>query len=130
MVTNALARGGPDPSFPAASPDTSRVYNGTTALFPLFAVVTATATGAVIAPVGGLIIRILSMDLVASNAMTVSWQSSGGTTISGPQSYAANGGIVRPFNQAGWFQTLPGEGLNINITGTGTIGGDITYVAL
>lgn len=120
---------GPDPSYPVASPDTSRVFNGTTAVFPQFAVIDTTATATVITGQVGQIIRVLAMDLVVSAALVIRWQSSGGPTdISGPQSFAANGGIVRTFNQVGWFQTLPGESLVINVSGSGTVGGNLTYI--
>lgn len=131
MATTNLQRGGPDPSFPASSPDSSRVYNGTTALFPQFAVINANSSGTVISGTPGLMIRVLAMDLVSSTAITIQWQTSTGPTlISGPQAFAANGGIVRPFNQAGWFQTFPGDDLLINLSGATTVGGNITYVTL
>lgn len=98
---------------------------------PQFAAINASATGTIVAAVPGKSIRVLSMDMVASAALTVKWQSHATPTdISGPQAYAANGGIVRPLNQLGWFQTLQGEALDINIAGAGTVGGNLTYAAV
>jgi hypothetical protein len=122
---------GPSPTFPVAWPSTSLIFDGQTALVPQFAVINASSSGVVIAGVPGLRIRVIAMDLVTNNAVTIQWQTSTGpATISGPQSFAANGGIVRPFNQAGWFQTLVGDSLNITLSGGATVGGNITYVAL
>lgn len=122
---------GPTPTFPVASPATGAIFNGTTLLVPQYAVINTGTTATVIAGTPGFIIRVISMDLVSSNAAVISWQSVQSTTqISGPQSFAQNGGIVRPFNQAGWFQTNVGEDLGIVISGGGTVGGDITYVTL
>lgn len=122
---------GPSPSFPVVTQNTSMMFAGQTALVPQFAVINASASGTVISAISGLIIRVIAMDLVTNNAVTIQWQTSTGpATISGPQSFAANGGIVRPFNQAGWFQTLAGDSLNITLSGGATVGGNITYVAL
>lgn len=130
MVQNVPAQG-PTPSFPVVSPATGAVYSGTTLLVPQFAVINVTGSGIVIPAVAGFIIRVLSMDYVTSVAVTIEWQTSTGPTlISGPQAFAVNGGIVRPFNQAGWFQTNPGDALLINLSGPATVGGDITYVTL
>lgn len=130
MVANVPTQG-PTPTFPVASPATGAIYNGTTLLVPQYAVINASATGVIIPAVAGQMIRVIAMDVVVSAAMTIEWQTSTGPTIiSGPQSFAANGGIVRPFNQAGWFQTQAGDSLEINISGSGAAGGNITYVIL
>lgn len=95
-----------------------------------FADINIAASGAVVAAVAGKRIRVIAMDIVCPNAQTVSWQSSGGAEISGPQAFAANGGIVRPYNPGGWFQTAIGEGLNIIVSGAGTIGGNVTFITV
>ena len=120
---------GPTPTFPAAAPVTSAVFTGTTLLVPQFAVINTTSSGTVIVGVPGLMIRVLAMDLVSSAAVTIEWQTqTGSAIISGPQAFAQNGGIVRPFNQAGWFQTLLGDALLINLSVGATVGGNITFV--
>ena len=122
---------GPSPSFPVSTPNSSLIFAGQTALVPQFAVINVSSSQVVIPAVPGQLIRVIAMDLVTNNAVTIQWQtSSGPTTISGPQAFAANGGIVRTFNQAGWFQTLVGDSLNITLSGGATVGGNITYVAL
>jgi hypothetical protein len=126
----AFARG-PDPTYPVSSPDSSRIFNGTEAVFPQFAVINTGTTSTIIPGIPGLIIRVIAMDLVVSAATTISWQSvTAATLVSGPQSFAANGGIVRNFNQSGWFQTQVGDSLGIIVAGASSIGGNITYIAL
>lgn len=122
---------GPTPSFPVSTPNGSLIFDGQTAAVPQFAPINVSGSTTVVPAVPGLRIRVIAMDLVSSISVTIQWQSSTGPTIiSGPQAFAANGGIVRPFNQAGWFQTLVGDALLISLSGGAVVGGNITYVAL
>src|SRR6266404_6983009 len=95
----------------------------------LFKTVQLSATGTVVALVGGKSIRVISAQLIADSALTVKWQSHvTPTDITGSAYLAANGGYVLPYNPDGWFQTISGEALDLNITGTGNVGGSITYI--
>jgi hypothetical protein len=117
----------------SASPETSTVYNGTTALTPLFANLTASSSGAqqLIAAVSSKKIRVLALALVANAAVNVKFQSHvTPTDISGLYYCAQNGGFVLPFNPAGWFQTVSGEALDINLSGAVAVGGSIVYVTV
>lgn len=77
----------------------------------------------------GLSIRVLSMAVVTTLANAVKFQS-GTTDISAAMPLGANGGIVLPFNEHGWFQTNAGEALNVNL-GTATATGiNFQYVVL
>jgi len=97
----------------------------------LFKTVQLPATGTVVALVGGKSIRVISAQLIADSALTVKWQSHvTPTDITGSAYLAANGGYVLPYNPDGWFQTISGEALDLNITGTGNVGGSITYIAV
>ena len=97
----------------------------------LFKTVQLSATGTVVALVGGKSIRVISAQLIADSALTVKWQSHvTPTDITGSAYLAANGGYVLPYNPDGWFQTISGEALDLNITGTGNVGGSITYIAV
>lgn len=117
----------------SASAETSTIYNGTTALTPQFATVVASASGVttIIALTAGKKIRVLAMQLTANASVNVKWQSHvTPTDITGLAYLASNGGYVLPFNPAGWFQTISGEALDINLSGAVAVGGSITYVTV
>lgn len=117
----------------AASNETSSIYNGTTALTPLFSAIVASSSGAttIIALVSSKKIRVLAMELTASGAVNVKWQSHvTPTDLTGLAYFAANGGYVLPYNPVGWFQTVSGEALDINLSGAVAVGGSITYVTV
>lgn len=122
-----------NPLHDAASAETSTVYNGSTALTPLFSTIVASASGAttIINAVASKKIRVLALQLVANAAVNVKWQSHATPTdITGLAYLATNGGLVLPFNPVGWFQTLTGEALDINLSGAVAVGGSITYVTV
>lgn len=76
-------------------------------------------------------IRVVSLQWVANGIVNVKWQSHvTPTDLTGLAYAAANGGIVLPYNPAGWFQTLPGEGLDINLSGNVAVGGCLSYIVL
>jgi hypothetical protein len=117
----------------AASAETGTVYNGATALTPLFATIVASASGAsqVVAAVTSKKIRVLALQLTASAAVNVKWQSHVTPTDKTGLAYlAANGGYVLPFNPAGWFETIAGEALDINLSAAIAVGGSLTYVTV
>lgn len=114
-----------------ASGETSTIYNGVTALTPKFATIVASASGAttIIALVSSKKIRVLAMQLVANAAVNVKWQSHvTPTDLTGLAYLSANGGYVLPYNPVGWFQTISGEALDINLSGAQAVGGSLTYV--
>lgn len=98
-----------------------------------FANVAASQTdAAVIAAVAGKKIRVIALAFVAgATATTATFNtkpSGAGSAISPLYANAANGGAVLGENQAGWFETVAGEGLSLT-TGTGsTTGVNVTYV--
>jgi hypothetical protein len=117
----------------AASGETSTIYNGATALTPLFATVAASASGVtnIAAAVASKRIRIIALQLVANAAVNVKWQSHvTPTDITGLAYLGANGGYVLPHNSVGWFQTIAGEALDINLSGAVAVGGSLTYVTV
>jgi hypothetical protein len=73
-------------------------------------------------------IRVLSLQLIAETAVTLTWTSgTGPTTISGPQAIDAKGGIVLPHNPFGWFETAAGAKLSLAMSAAANVGGSITY---
>lgn len=75
-------------------------------------------------------IRVLALALVSSAANTVTFKSSVAGAISGAFSFAANGGMVLPFNEHGWFETVAGEGLLVGLSAASAVGLQIQYVVL
>lgn len=95
------------------------------------ATINLTSTGVIVAAVAGKKIRVIAAQLSVSAALVVKWQSNTvPTDITGPGELGANGGYVLPRNPAGWFETLAGEALSLNISGSGTVGGSISYVLI
>jgi hypothetical protein len=125
------------PSPVADYPDTTRVHVGggstgaglakvqsaviNTNVFGVTHLVTAT---------GGQFIKVLSFHIVCAGAVSVSFQSSGGTVLSGPMAFSANGGMAPPYAPIGHFETVTGEGLDINLSATIQVGGCLKYVLI
>lgn len=90
---------------------------------------TALASTTLIVGVANRRILVLSAWLVALTAVNAKFQTSTGPVdISGPAYCAQNGGIVLPFNAGGWFQTLRGDSLILNLSGTISVGGSLSYI--
>jgi hypothetical protein len=114
-----------------ASAETSTIYNGSIALTPQFATIVASASGVttIINAVPGKRIRVVAMLITASAAVNVKWQSHVlPTDLTGLAYYAANGGDVLTPNPWGWFQSLVGEALDINLSGAVAVGGHMNYI--
>ena len=87
----------------------------------------STGNTAVVAAAGaGIKIRVVSMALVSTLANGVKFQS-GTTDISPLWPLGANGGMVLPPNNAGWFSTAANEALNINMSAATATGVLINY---
>ena len=86
-------------------------------------------SNAFIAAVTGGQIRVLSLALVAGGAVSVKLQSAA-NDISATFALSANGGIVLPFNEHGWFQTNASEALNLNLSAAVATGVSIQYIVL
>lgn len=84
---------------------------------------------AVLAAQGERSIRVISAAVVATTATTLKFQSAS-TDISATWPLGANGGLVLSFNEHGWFQTAPGEALNVNLGSAVATGIHINYMVL
>ena len=74
-------------------------------------------------------IRVISAALVATGATTVKFQSAA-TDISATFPLGANGGLVMSFNEHGWFETNPGEALNVNLGTATATGVQLNYIVI
>lgn len=86
---------------------------------------------ALVAAVVGKKIRVLSLFLVAAGDVDVYFESAGGTAIAGDgtngMDLAANTGFALNFNPGGWFETVAGEALNINLGAAIRVAGSLKY---
>ena len=83
----------------------------------------------VVAAVAGVRHRVLSVVLITTAANSVNFLSAA-TGISATFPLAANGGVVLPFNEHGWFETAVGEALNLNMTAATATGVQVHYISL
>lgn len=115
----------------AAVPTTGAVMSGASALTPKYAKITASSSGAttIVSAVTSKKIRVLSWSLVCNAAVNVKWQSHvTPTDLTGLHYFAANGGISKSFSPVGYFETVAGEALDINLSGAIAVGGSLVYV--
>ena len=96
----------------------------------LFAAISVSSSGAntIVAAVSSKIIVVRALTLIASAAVNVKVQDhTTPTDLSGLWYLAANGGLVLPYNATGWFQTVAGHALDLNLSGAVAVGGSLVY---
>lgn len=82
-----------------------------------------------VAAVAGKKIRVLACVLIAASAVTIRFESgAGGTAMTGQMPVGANGGFTLPYNPHGWFDTIAGELLNLELGGAVAVAGVVVYV--
>ena len=89
---------------------------------------TATDTELVAASAGAKY-RVLSVAVVTTLANNVLFKSAS-SAISATFPLGANGGIVLPFNEHGWFETSAGEALNFTTSAATACGVQVQYIKL
>lgn len=95
--------------------------------------VAITSSGTIVAaPPAGYQLAVTQIFLVASAAFTaVNLQSHTTTTVAtGGITLAANGQLILPFSPGPWLTCAPGEALDLEMTGTGTLAGSVNYVVV
>lgn len=95
-----------------------------------YAVIDHAASGdnTIVAAVTDKKIRVLSLYLIASAAVTARFESgASGVALTGQLQLAANGGLVLPFNEDGWFETVAGSLLNLELSGAISVDGGLSY---
>lgn len=86
------------------------------------------ATGEIAAAVSGHALVVTSLALVADAALTVELQDTDGAALIGPVALAAKTPFVLPGGRdARYAITASGKGLQLAITGTGQVGGSVSY---
>ncbi len=91
--------------------------------------VAASGDNTIVAAVAGKKIRVQSLFLVVPSDLTVAFESgASGTPLTGDMLVLAKTSLVLPFNPNGWFQTVAGVLLNLELSGATAVGGSLSYV--
>lgn len=97
-----------------------------------FAVISEASAGdnTLVAAVTGKKIRVVALAMVASGgANAVRFESdASGTALTGVMDLGDNVQMVLPYNGAGWFETIAGELLNLELANATLVGGCLTYL--
>jgi hypothetical protein len=73
-------------------------------------------------------IVVTSLCLIATTAVTARFESgASGTALTGQMPLGDTGGIVLPHNEDGWFETVAGQLLNLELGGAVAVAGFINY---
>jgi hypothetical protein len=134
MASSAPVAMASNQSTMSVSQDTSLLTNGAsgTTLTPKFKVITASSSGAttIVAAVTSKKIRVLAWDVKVNAAVNFKWQSHvTPTDLTGLYYNSSQGdGVARAFNPVGYFETVAGEALDINLSSAVAVGGVLTYV--
>ena len=88
-------------------------------------------TTALVAAQTGAKIRVVELFLVNTTAQTLTFNSAaGGTALTGAMALAANGVLVLPFSQQGWFETAAAALLELAQSGATQVSGAFGWVAV
>jgi hypothetical protein len=130
-ITNALPAGTNLLGTVSCSDETSTIYEGTTALTPIMVNFNLSASGAttIVAATAGKKIRVLRYSVDFNSTVNFNFQSHTTTTTAGGIKYGiANKSAGGAYCPIGIMQTVTGEALDGNLSGTGTVSGELTYV--
>lgn len=95
----------------------------------LYVPIQIAASATIVIGVANRKIVVLSAWMVGNGTAAGKFQTSTGPIdISGPAYLIANGGVVLPYNQGGWFQTLVGDSLLLNLNASIPVGGSLSYI--
>jgi hypothetical protein len=115
----------------SSSDETSTVYNGTTALVPKFAAISASSSGnnTVVSAVSSKKIRVLRLSLSANGNVNAKFtDGAGGSDLTGLLYLTQYGGHGMAHCPVGLFETGSNTALVLNLSGAVAVGGCLTYV--
>lgn len=108
------------------------IFNGDSPLLPKFAIIDAAGNGdnTIVAAVASKKIRVLALHLTMTGTLvTIRFESAaGGTALTGQMQPLAGNSITLPFNPVGWFETVAGDLLNMELGGAQSVDGCLVYV--
>ncbi len=108
----------------------SVLYDAGVAATPMFAAINSGALGVntIVAAVAGRRIRVLSYVLIGAGSATATFQSGGGTPLTGPLPLAAQSGVSAGFSPVGHFQSAPGESIALLLSAATAVAGHLAYL--
>lgn len=112
--------------------EVTMMAHGTRRALVEYAVIDVNTSGSspIVAARPGSRIIVLAYSLMSNGAVNAHWRS-GSTPITGPAYMVEAGrGKVLPYNPKGWATTAFGETLNLNLSASVAVGGELTFVAL
>ena len=113
-------------------PSGSYALSATTLAAPKFVKIDAASSGdnTVVAAVTAKKIRVLAgFFTMTGTAVTIRFESAAsGTALTGQMTPSQGQTVVLPFNPLGWFETVAGELLNLELGGAQSVDGALTYV--
>lgn len=98
---------------------------------PLYAVIDHAVSGnnTLVAAVAGKKIRVLGFVLVSAGTVTARFESAAdGTALTGQMTLAVNTVVSSGYNALGWFETVAGQLLNLELSAAVSVDGVLTYV--
>lgn len=103
-------------------------YSGQNPVTPKYAPIAVSSSGdqTIVAAVTGKRLLVLAYNYMANGTVNVKWRSNT-TDLTGLGYLIANTGKVAPFSQVGWFKTAVGEALNLNLSASVAVGGEVVY---
>lgn len=110
--------------------ETEAIVQGTTTTIIKRAAIDAATSGnnTIVAAVAGKKIRVLAVTLVGAGSVTARFESDAdGTALTGQMTLAASTVVELGYNPAGWFETVSGELLNLELSGAVSVDGCIVY---
>lgn len=96
-----------------------------------YAIIDAASSGdnTIVSLVASRKLRVLSLFMISAGTVIARFESdAAGTALTGQMNLIANSGFSLPFNPAGWFETVAGELLNLELSGAISVDGSITYI--
>lgn len=127
-----LVTQGADTTTVNVAPDSNAMMLGDTPVTPKFAVISASSSGdnTLVAAVPTKKIRVLAYNFIAAGAVNVRFQTAAaGAGLTGIKTIdAASKGLVAPYNPVGWFETVAGDLLNLELSGAVLVGGELVYI--
>lgn len=96
-----------------------------------FAKINAATSGdnTLVAAVSGKKIRVVSLFYIAAGTVNTRFESAtGGTALTGQMNHVASSGVSLSFNETGWFETIAGELLNLELSAAISVDGCLSYI--
>jgi hypothetical protein len=110
------------------NPDGSRM--GEPASSIKYAVIDDESSGdnTIVAAVSGKKIRVHQVFINVAADVSIRWESdSSGTSLTGQNQIKAGSGYILPYSPIGWFETISGELLNLELSGAVSCDGVLAY---